>query len=71
MVSTGVQGKKYGVTLGINAAEPCATTAGRAPPLQPKHVARLRAPLLDERMYVLHAPRPGADGNAEIPLDQW
>ena len=81
MVSTGAQGKKCGVTLAMNAVEPYATTAGRDLCFQPKHVyvlhmghrvliARIRAPLLDAYVYVLHAPCRGADGVVEVPVDQ-
>ena len=78
IVSTGPQGKKYGVTLAANAAQPCATAAGRELRLQPRHpyvlhfehrvlIARLRAQLFDEYIYALRAPRASVEGDAEIP----
>ena len=69
------------MTLGISGVEPCAATAGRDLWLRPEHahvihvahrvlVARLQAPLPDERIHVLRAPRAGAEGAAEVPPDK-
>ena len=79
MDSTGPEVKKYGITLAVNTVLPYATTARRDLKLQPRHllvlhmghrilIARLRAPLLDECIYALHAPHANAAGRSSSPL---